>query len=75
MSNMFKCCDKDNLKVVHLDVLCGSSVSGKIFLDRKMVAQVWDELMVWIEKAQLQNHHLQHPLSMCTINVDSSLSF
>ncbi len=54
MSNMLKCYDKDNSKVVYPDVLCGSSVSEKIFLDRKMVAQVWDELMVWIEKAQMQ---------------------
>jgi hypothetical protein len=51
---MLKCYDKDNSKVVYPDVLCGSSVSGKIFLDRKMVAQVWDELLVWIEKAQMQ---------------------
>jgi hypothetical protein len=54
MSNMLKCYHKDNSKVAYPGVLCGSSVSGKIFLDRKMVAQVWDELMVWIEKAQMQ---------------------
>jgi hypothetical protein len=54
MSIMLKCYHKDNSEAVYPDVLCGSSVSGKIFLDRKMVAQVWDELMVWIEKAQMQ---------------------
>jgi hypothetical protein len=51
---MLKCYHKDNSKVAYPDVLCGSSGSGKIFLDRKMVAQVWDELMVWIEKAHMQ---------------------
>jgi len=51
---MLKCYHNDNSKVAYPDVPCGSSVSGKIFLDRKMVAKVWVELMVWIEKAQMQ---------------------
>jgi hypothetical protein len=70
MSIMLKCYHKDNSEAVYPDVLCLGKYS---WIERWLPKY---GMSSWFGLKKLKcNRHLQHPLSMCTINVKSSFVF